>query len=153
MSSSSNIASSSAANKTDQALDQIESILKLFEEYQTAQAPDQSESLREDIAHDIVESFSGIEDSLTLSQYDILNRLDGISQQVDDKNLASSRSSTHPKRSGVCRGQQVGADPFAPVTLTVMTKTNDGASRGGRTSSFIKIDTSGGSSLSHASAA
>lgn len=148
-----------AANNNVEALDQIESLLKLFEVdvsiNPTTQALATSKSLQEDNV------YSGIHDSLTLRQYDILDRIRGdvyeevqldsdISRQEVDNDFATSTS----RSSGVLRGQQVSTEPATSITLTVMTKTNDGA-RGGSIYGSIGTDSgrSVGTSRRNASAA
>ena len=162
------------ANDTAQALYQIESLLKAFE--QDSKATNISSPPEDDSLQSI--AYYGICDSLTLKQYDIM-KLEGddisdrdqfgidISQQEVDKAweafdsswehdvVASSRSSTTPKRSGVRRGRQDSAEPSTSVTLTVMTKTHDGSCREGGRSGFIEVGnaSSVGCRLNTASAA
>ena len=151
-------------------LDQLKSMLKAFEE-DCMPGNILSSSPGE---HSFV--YFGIHDSLTLKkQYDIPklvhdevsdgDQLDGdICQEEVDRawedfdsswehglSLSSARSSPRPKRSGVRRGRRDSAEPSASETLTVMTKTHDGACRDG----FIVIDNASddGSSMNTASAA
>eukprot|EP00984_Skeletonema_dohrnii_P000539 scaffold171_cov149-Skeletonema_dohrnii-CCMP3373.AAC.11 len=149
---------STAANHTAQALYQIESLLKAFE--QDSKANNISSSPEDDSLQSL--AYYGIYDSLTLNRYDTM-KLEGddisdrdqfgidISQQDVDKAweafdsswehdvVAPSRSSTSTKRSGVRRGRQDSAEPSTSVTLTVMTKTHDGACREGGRSGFIEV--------------
>jgi len=120
----------------------------------------------------------GICDSLILQKYDSLKIVDrdddipekepvdiDISQQEVDTaweafdsswehEVTSSRSPTSTIRSGVRRGRQDGVDTFTEVTLTVKTKTHDGACRERGTSSADEIDIASSiSSLNSESAA
>ncbi len=158
-------------NHDAQALNQfeIESLLQALEEDSNSTNILSSSPEEDSLA------YFGIHDSFTLTQYDILkvvhddisdrDKLDiDISQQEIDRaweafdsswehDLASSCSSKGPQRSGVRRGRHSDTAPSTSVTLTVMTKTHDGASRERGTSGFIEIDRSVGSSSSTASAA
>ena len=149
-------------------LDQLKSTLKAFEEDSTsANILSSSSSPEEDFF-----AYFGIHDSLTLKkQIDIPKLIyDEVSDgdQLDTSDISQeevdrawedfdsswehglSSSSTRPKRGGVRRGRRGSAEPSASETLTVMTKTNDGACRDG----FIVIRTASDdeSSVNNASA-
>ena len=158
-------ATATEANHTAHGLDQLKSILNLFEE--ESKSANIMPSSPED------DPYFGIKDSLTLKQNVprlVLDASDGehmdvdsdISQEEVDRawedfdaswehSISSVPSCTTPKRSGVRRGRRVTAESSSSETLTVMTKTHDGASEDG----FLVIDngSAAGSRVNTASAA
>ena len=155
-------ATATEASHTAHGLDQLKSILNLFEE-ESKSANILSSSPEDD-------PYFGIKDSLTLKQNVPRLVLDAsdvehmdvdsdISQEEVDRawedfdaswehSISSVPSCTTPKRSGVRRGRRVTAESSTSETLTVMTKTHDGASEDG----FLVID-NGSTDVNTASAA
>ena len=168
-----------AAVTQAQALDQIESVIKLFEPEE-----DSKSTSPEEDSEDAISAFFGIHDSLTLKKHhnvqklvrddffggdDELDMID-IEQEVDraimemeaehDADLASCphQPNSSLRRRGERRGQPHStAEPTTTTSesLIVMTKTHDGSSRDRGTSGFIVIHNASevGSSLNNASAA
>ena len=175
-------AANHTAATTQAPLDQIESVIKLFE----FEEDSKSKSANIPPSSPQEDSFAlfGIHDSLTLKKYKNIQKLvhddllfDGdqldmidIEQEVDrameaehDVDLAScppSNISSPTRRRGERRGQphHSTAEPTTTTTsesLIVMTKTHDGGSRDRGTSGFIVIHNTSevGSSYHNASAA
>ena len=168
-------ANHTAAVTQAQALDQIESVIKLFEPEE-----DSKSTSPEEDSEDAIFAFFGIHDSLTLKKYhtqklvrddffggdDELIMID-IEQEVDRAMEASEHdadlaSCPQPNSSLRRRGERRGyssrtTGSTTSESLIVMTKTHDGGSRDRDrgTSSFIVIHNPSevGSSLNNASAA
>ena len=157
-------ATATEANHTAHGLDQLKSILNLFEE------ESKSANILSSSPEDDPSAYFGIVDSLTLKQNVprlVLDASDGEHMDVDsdisqdevdrawedfdaswEHSISSVPSCTTPKRSGVRRGRRVTAESSTSETLTVMTKTHDGASEDG----FLVIN-NGSTDVNTASAA